>query len=142
MRWFYFPFVLTIGGNILYHVSQKSVPRAADPLVTMIVAYAVAIAVCAAGLVLFPAERAFPASIREVNWAVLLIGFGIASVEIGYLLGYRAGWGISSAPVMSNVAAALLLVITGVAAFGERLSARNVVGILLCVLGLVLVTRK
>ncbi len=142
MRWFYFPFVLTIGGNILYHVSQKSVPRAADPLVTMMMAYAVAIAACAAGLILFPTGKPFLASVREVNWAVLLIGVGIASVEVGYLLGYRAGWRVSSAPVMSNVAAALLLVLVGVVAFGERLSARNVTGIMLCVVGLVLVTRK
>ena len=142
MRWFYFPFLLTIGGNLLYHVAQKSVPRAADPLVTMMMAYAVAFAACAAGLILFPSGRPFLASVREANWAVLLVGFGIASVEIGYLLGYRAGWMVSSAPVMSNVAAALLLVLVGVAAFGERLFTLNVTGVLLCVLGLVLVTRK
>lgn len=142
MKSFYFPFVLTIGGNILYHVSQKSVPKAADPLVTMMLAYAVGIAVCSVGLFFHPAERPFLASVRESNWAVFLIGIGIASVEIGYLLGYRLGWRVSAAPVLSNVAASLLLVLVGVVAFREQLSARNVTGVMLCVLGLVLVTRK
>lgn len=141
MKSFYFPFVLTIGGNVLYHLSQRSVPKTADPLVTMMLAYAVAIAACAAGLVFSPAARPFFASARELNWSVLLIGVGIASVEIGYLLGYRAGWGVSSAPVMSSVAASLLLVLVGVAVFKEQLSALNATGVLLCVLGLVLVTR-
>jgi uncharacterized membrane protein len=142
MRWFYFPFVLTIGGNILYHVSQKSIPRGASPLVTMMTAYAVAILVCALGLLFSPAEKSFLSSVRESNWSVFLIGIGIASVEIGYLMGYRLGWKVSAAPVLSNVAAALLLVIVGVAAFREQLSTRNFIGILLCIVGLALVTRK
>jgi len=142
MRWFYFPFILTIGGNIIYHVSQKSIPRTAHPLVTMMLAYAVGIMVCALGLFFYPAEKSFLSSVRESNWTVLLIGIGIASVEIGYLLGYRAGWKVSAAPILSNVAVALLLILVGVMVFGEQLSARNVIGILLCVMGLALVTRK
>src|SRR6267143_4249521 len=101
MKWFYLPLVLTVSGNILYHVSQKSVPKTANPLVTMMLAYTVGIMVCAVSAIFYPAERSLLSSIREANWAVWGIGIGVAGVEIGFLLAYRVGWSISVAPVVS-----------------------------------------
>ncbi len=142
MKSFYFPLVLTIGGNILYHVSQRSIPKTAHPLVTMMLAYAVGLIICALGLLFYPAEKSLLNSARESNWAVFLIGVGAAGVEIGYLLAYRAGWRISVAPIVSSVGVTLLLIPIGIMIFREQLSARNVIGIVLCVIGLALVTHE
>jgi uncharacterized membrane protein len=142
MKSFYLPLVLTVGGNILYHIAQKSVPKTASPLITMMLAYAVAIIVCTMFAVVYPADKSVLIALRDSNWTVLAIGIGVAAVEIGFLLAYRAGWNISVAPVTSSVAVALLLIPIGVIAFRERLSAWNVVGLVLCVAGLVLVARK
>ena len=139
MKSFYLPLALTVGGNILYHVSQKSVPKTAHPLLTMLLAYAVSITACALGTIFWPAEKSFVASVRESNWAVWAIGVGIAAVEVGFLLAYRAGWRISVAPVVSSVAVSLLLIPIGLTAFKEQLSGWNVVGIVLCIAGLILV---
>ena len=142
MKSFYLPLVLTVGGNILYHVAQKSIPKTASPLITMMLAYLVAIVVCGVFAVAFPADKSVISSIADSNWTVVVLGIGVAAVEIGFLLVYRAGWNISIAPVSSSVAVALLLIPIGVIAFRERLSMWNVIGVVLCLAGLVLVTRK
>jgi uncharacterized membrane protein len=141
MKSFYLPLVLTIGGNVLYHVSQKSVPKTANPLLTMMLAYAVGIGVCALCTIFYPAEKSFLSSIREANWTVATIGIGATAVELGYLLAYRVGWNISIAPILTSVGVTLLLIPIGIMVFREQLSAWNMVGIILCLAGLFLVTR-
>jgi uncharacterized membrane protein len=142
MRSFYVPLVLTVGGNILYHISQKSVPRAANPLVTMMLAYGVGVLVCVIGFVAYPAQKPFWSLVKESNWAVFAIGLGATAVEVGYLLAYRAGWNISLAPILTSVMVTLLLIPMGLALFKEQLSILNVLGIVLCVVGLVLISRR
>jgi uncharacterized membrane protein len=142
MRSFYFPLVLTISGNILYHVAQKSVTRTANPLVTMMIAYGVGIIVCAIGFLFYPAGKPFLSSVKEANWAAFAIGIGATAVEIGYLLAYRTGWNISLAPILTSVTVTLLLIPIGLLIFREQLSAWNVLGIVLCIMGLVLISRK
>ncbi|HVG28488.1 MAG TPA: hypothetical protein VM864_02080 [Pyrinomonadaceae bacterium] len=142
MRSLYLPLALVIGGNILYHVSQRSVPKTANPLATMMAAYAVGILICAAGGLFYPSEKSFISSLRESNWTAVVIGVGVAAVEIGFLLTYRAGWRIGVAPVVASVAVALLLIPVGVALFGEHLSYRNLIGVALCIAGLILLARE
>jgi len=57
------------------------------------------------------------------------------------MLAYRAGWRISVAAVATNVAATAMLVPIGIIIFKEQLSLRNILGLVFCVLGLVLVVR-
>ncbi len=141
MKSFYFPIALAIGGNVLYHVSQKSVPKTANPFLTMMLAYTVGIIVCALCAVFYPAEKPLLVALRESNWAVFTIGVGATAVELGYLLAYRAGWNVSVAPVVSSVGVTVLLIPVGLLAFREQLSVWNVVGIICGLVGLFLVTR-
>jgi len=141
MKSFYLPIVLAIGGNVLYHVSQKSIPKTANPFLTMMLAYAVGIVVCALCAALYPAEKSLLVALRESNWAVFTIGVGATAVEMGYLLAYRAGWNVSLAPVVSSVGVTVLLIPIGLLAFREQLTVSNVVGIIFCLVGLLLVTR-
>ncbi|MDQ3134756.1 MAG: hypothetical protein M3Q76_08130 [Acidobacteriota bacterium] len=143
MRAFYLPIVLTIGGNLLYHLAQKSIPQTANPMITLLLAYAAGMAVCAVGAVFYPAAgKPFMASVREANWAVVAVGLGAATIEIGFLLAYRAGWRLSTAAVTSSVAVTVLFIPLGVLLFKERLSLWNAVGVLFCLAGLLLVSQK
>jgi uncharacterized membrane protein YdcZ (DUF606 family) len=142
MKSFYLPLLLTIGGSILYHIAQKSLPRTTNPLITMMLAYAVGILLFVVCTIFYHDPRSFLYSIRESNWAVFVVAVGAASIEIGFLLAYRVGWNISIAPVASSVAVALLLIPIGLLVFKEHLSFGNVIGIMFCVVGLILVTHK
>jgi uncharacterized membrane protein YdcZ (DUF606 family) len=142
MKNFYLPLALAVGGNLLYHLSQKSMPKAANPLYVITIAYLVGIALCLLYGVVYPNEKSFMETMRESNWAVFAMGVGAVIIELGFLLAYRAGWNISTAAVVCSTAVTLMLIPIGVFAFKEHLSLRNVVGLLFCVLGLILVAKK
>jgi len=142
MKNFYFPLALAVGGNLLYHLAQKSMPKSANPIFIITIAYLVGIFACVLYSFAYPSERSFLDTVRESNWAVYAMGLGAAVIEVGFLLAYRAGWNISTAAVACSTAVTLLLIPIGVLAFKEQLSVRNVVGLLLCMVGLVLVAKK
>jgi len=141
MRSISFPLLLIVGGNVLYQVSQKSMPKTANPLLTMLLAYAVSMTICAVAAAILPAGPGLVESIRTANWAVVALGAGIAMVEIGYLTAYRLGWKISVLPVLSSVVVALLLIPVGLLLFHEHVTLRSLLGIALCIGGLVLLHR-
>jgi len=53
---FYWSMVFVVLGNVLYHVSQKSIPRGLDPVFSVFVSYVTALAL-AALLLPFAASR-------------------------------------------------------------------------------------
>lgn len=142
MKSFYAPILMTISGGVLYHVSQKAIPQTVHPFAAVIIAYAVGIALCAAGMAFDPAGRSFFSSLKESNWAVVGVGIGAVVIEVGFLLAYRAGWNINSASVVCNIAVALLLIPIGLLAFRESISARSAAGIGCCLIGLYLLSKK
>lgn len=142
MKNFYLPMVLVISGNLIYHLSQKLLPRGANPLYTMIIVYGIAIIACAAGALAYPSEKTFLQSARETNLTIFLLGLSVAMIEVGFLFVYRVGWNVSTASITTSVTVTLMLIPIGVLAFKEHLSVRNIVGLLFCLLGLILVAKR
>ena len=140
-RNYYLPLVLAVAGMLFYHLGQKSIPKGINPFYAMIIAYVAGIIVLAVCAVTFPGNKSLVSSLKESNWAVLLVGAGAACIEVGFLLAYRFGWRISVAAVATNVAVTLMLVPIGIVIFKDHLSLRNILGLIFCVLGLVLVVR-
>ncbi len=138
---YYFSFFLVIAGNILYHLSQKSIPKGLNPAFSVTVSYVVALALSAA-LYPFLSSQPVRESARQLNWASVGVGVSAVAIEFGFLLVYRAGWNISIASAMASAAIAVVLIPIGILLYRERLSAVNVVGLLLCLAGLVLVIRR
>lgn len=141
MTRFYAPLFLAVGGMLFYHLAQKSIPQGINPFYATIIAYVAGIAVCFVCALTLPGDKSFATSVRQTNWAVLLMGAAAACIEVGFLLAYRAGWRISVAAVAGNVAVTLLLIPIGVLFFKDQLSLRNILGLVFCVVGLVLVVR-
>jgi uncharacterized membrane protein len=141
MKTFYLPFALAVGGSLLYHLSQKSIPKDMNPLFATIIAYLVGIVLCTICAFIYPSNKSFVNSVKESNWAVFAVGAAIVGIELGILLAYRAGWRISVAAVATNAAVTAMLIPIGILIFKEQLSVRNVIGVLLCIAGLILVVR-
>jgi uncharacterized membrane protein len=142
MSAFYLPFALTVGGMLFYHIAQKSIPKEMNPFLVTILAYVVGIVLCAVCALAYPSRRPLVESLKESNWAVFTLGVAAASIEIGFLLAYRAGWRISVAAVATNAAVTVMLIPIGVIIFKDHLSLRNILGLIFCILGLVLVARE
>ena len=137
----YLPVVLMVVGTTLYHLAQKSVPSQVNPLFSLVMNYLSALIGTLVLVPLFPARTADAWSWKSINWASCVVGAAIVGVELSVLLAYRTGWKISLLSVIGNTASALLLVGIGIAFFHERVSARNSIGIVLCLVGLALIAR-
>jgi uncharacterized membrane protein len=141
MTTFYLPLVVAVAGMLFYHLAQKSIPKGINPFFATIIAYLTGIVVCAICALTFAGNKSFVTSLKESNWAVYVMGAAAACIEVGFLLAYRNGWRLSVAAVATNVAVTVMLVPIGIIVFKDHLSARNVLGLVFCVLGLVLVVR-
>jgi len=133
--------VLIVVSNVLYHVSQKSIPPTAPPVLSLLVSYGVAIAGTLLLLPFFPVRLPIRDAWRQLNWASAAVGLSAVGIELGFLLAYRAGLRVSLGSAAASAAVAAVLVPTGFFFFSERISAGNAVGVLLCVAGLFLALR-
>lgn len=138
----YLPIILMILGTTFYHVAQKSVPTNVNPMFSLGMNYITAIIGTMLLIPFYPKRTAGPWSLKGVNWASCAVGISIVAVELSVLLAYRTGWRISILSVIGNTASALLLVGIGLVFFHEHVSARNLTGVVLCLVGLALVTQK
>lgn len=138
---FYLPLILMILGTTTYHIAQKSVPAQVNPVFSLAINYLTALAGTLLLIPLYPARTAGPWSAKGINWASVAVGVSIVGVELAVLLAYRSGWRVSILSVIGNSASALLLVGIGLMFFHEHLSARNVLGVALCLIGLALITQ-
>ncbi len=134
--------VLAIVATTVYHLFTRSIPAGVHPLVSIIITYLTAILICLALLPFFPLDASLGESLRRVNWASFAVGLAIVGIEMGFLLAYRAGWNISLAALIANVAVTVILLPVGLLAFKERLTSGQVIGMVLCVAGLILVNRR
>ena len=141
MQTYYLPFAVAVGGSLLYHLSQRSIPKGANPFHATVVAYAVGATLCAVCARFYPGGSSFVGTLRSANWAVFAVGFAVVAIEVGVLLAYRAGWRVSTTAVAINVAVTALLVPVGVLLFKDDLTPRHLLGLFFCILGLILVTK-
>jgi drug/metabolite transporter (DMT)-like permease len=139
---FYFSITLAIASSALYHFSQKATPTDVNPAVSILVTYVVAFFLTLSLLLFLPPKNGLLAEVRQLNWASYLLAFSIVGLEVGFLLVYRAGWNVGIAAVLSNVVASLLLVPIALLVFKQQLSWVNILGILVCLAGLVMLNWK
>jgi drug/metabolite transporter (DMT)-like permease len=139
MLLFYAPIGLAILSTLLYHISQRLTPPGANPPIALVTTYVTAILLTLLMLLVFPLKSGVLEAFRQLNWASFGLALAIAGLEFGFLLAYRAGWEVSLSAIMVNVAASLLLIPIGLFFFREKLTPVNLLGILVCILGLVMV---
>jgi uncharacterized membrane protein len=139
---FYFSAGLAVFSTLLYHITQKLTPGNANPALALIVTYITSLVLCVLLLIFTPPQNGFKAALSQLNWASFGLAFAIVGLEVGFLLAYRAGWNISLVALVVNVSGTLLLIPIGLAFFKEKLSPLNLLGILVCILGLVMVNWK
>ncbi len=139
---FYFSISLAICSSALYHFTAKSTPSNVNFTVSLLVTYAVAFVVTLFGFFFFPAANGIAVELKQLNWASIGLAIAIVGIEFGFLLTYRAGWNLGIAAVLVNVVASLILLPVAVFLFKDRISWVNIVGIFVCLVGLVMLNWK
>ena len=138
MSLFYFSITLAICSSALYHFVAKSTPANINFTVSLLVTYAVAFTVTLLTFFFFPAKNGVMAELKQLNWASIGLAVAIVGIEFGFLLTYKAGWNLGIAAVLVNVIASLILVPVAIFVFKDHISWVNIVGILVCLAGLVM----
>lgn len=139
--WLLLAIVCTVG----YHLVLKVTPAGANPLLSLMITYALVTLLLGALLVVSPGGGSgfeWRHELRQVNWTAFALAAVIIGLDLGFLFLYRSGFEISLGALVTQSAAALLLLAIGVGVFREKLSMANVAGLVLCLAGLWLVNRR
>ena len=136
------PIALVVISNTLYQVCAKSVPEGMNPLASLTVTYLVgAVVSCAMYFILNRNANLFR-EIRLTNWAPIVLGVVIVGLEVGFIYAFRAGWQISMAQIVSSAILAVILIFVGYLLYHEAITWNKIVGIIICLAGLVLINYR
>jgi uncharacterized membrane protein len=103
------------------------------------ITYAVATILTAVIFVFLVKPENVLTELSRVNWTSVVLGMAIVGLELSYIFAYRAGWKVSSASLVANIGLAIVLIFVGVILYGENISLKQVMGILVCCVGLFLI---
>lgn len=134
-------FLATLGG-ILYHTFAKRIPATIDPMVSIVGAYLIILAMGVA-IIPFTIERGSLLShIRQIGWVQVGIAISVMMIEVGFVMMYRSGWDLSIANVLTGVIINVVLLGIGVLFLRESLSLVNMGGIALSIIGVAMMVWK
>ena len=134
--------VIAVTGQVLYHVTQKSVAVNAHPIISLVAFYLIAAIATLPLFWLFPVADTLTVELAKLNWAVVGVGLSIVLIEFGFLLAYRAGGELSTAFVTTASVVAIATLIVGMLMFGESFTVPKIGGVVLCLAGIALLTYK
>lgn len=137
MMW---PVLVVVLSNVIYNISQKSTPNGVNAFFTLLVTYLIAAAVTAVIFLCTSGLHSVPKEIHKLNWASLALGVAIIGLEVGNLFLYRAGWKISIGSLVTNIALAVVLLFVGMLFYKESITMKQLIGMVVCSLGLILIT--
>jgi multidrug transporter EmrE-like cation transporter len=138
LLWLSIAILCTVG----YHLVLKVTPVGVNPLLSLMLTYALVTLVFGVILLVTPGGFEWRQELRHLNWTALALAVVIVGLDLGFLYLYRGGFEVSLGALVTQSAAAMLLLVVGVAVFREKLSAANVAGLVLCLVGLWLVNRR
>lgn len=135
------PVVIVVLSNVFYNICQKSTPNGINAFGTLLVTYLMAAVITAVLFVATAGVTNVPGELKKLNWTSFILGVAIVGLEVGYVFLYRAGWKVSAGSVVCNIALAVVLVFVGMLLYKETITLKQILGMVLCSAGLVLITR-
>ncbi|WP_405305726.1 EamA family transporter [Methanobrevibacter sp.] len=133
------PILIVILSNTFYNVCMKSMPSDVNPFGALMVTYLVAAIISAIIFVFSVGPSNIGDGLSKINWTSVILALAIVGLEVGYVFVYRAGWAVSTASVVANIGLACVLIFVGYFLYKENISINQIVGIVLCMFGLVLI---
>ena len=136
------PIALVVLSNTLYQICAKSVPEGMNPLASLTVTYLVGAIVSCVMYCILNRNADLLREIRLTNWAPIVLGVVIVGLEVGFIYAFRAGWQISMAQIVSSAVLAVILIFVGYLLYHEAITWNKIVGIIICLAGLVLINYR
>lgn len=132
------PIALVVGVNVFYHITTKSTPEGVNAFASLAITYGVG-AVLSIVMFYLTGARGLAGELGKTNWTAWVLGIAVVGLEFGNICLYRAGWKISVASLVMNIALACVLLAVGLLVYHETVSLRQGLGVLVCLVGIYLV---
>ena len=136
------PIVLVVLSNVVYQICTKSVPEKMDPFASLTVTYLVGAAASAILYVILHRDVHLFREYAKLNWAPLALGIVIVGLEVGWIYAYKAGWQLSTGFIVQSAALAAVLLVVGYVLYKEPITRNKLIGVGLCLAGLVVLNLK
>jgi len=142
----FLPILVIVFSNTFYNVCAKSTPANLNTFASLTVTYGIAMLF---SLVLFLVTgpsgvagggRNLLTELSKTNWTTWVLGLAVVGLEGGFLFAYRAGWKISSAQIVASISLTCVLLVVGFLFYHESITARQLIGTVVCFAGLLLIT--
>ena len=118
---------------------MKSMPGDVNPFGALMITYLVAAIISGLIFSYLVGFDNIGFEISKINWTSIILALAIVGLEIGYVFVYRAGWSVSTASVVANIGLACVLIVVGYLLYQENVSIPQILGIIVCMFGLVLI---
>ncbi len=138
------PVFIIIISNTVYNIAAKSSPKNINQFAMLVIVYLISAVFSFIMLLITDKGKIsqIPAQIKENNWISVLLAIAVVGIETGYLLAFKRGWRISQCSVISNICLAIILVFVGILMFTENIPSNQIIGIGICIVGLVVMNKK
>ena len=135
------PVLVVVGANTLYHISAKSTPSTISPFASLTLTYVIAGIVSFLMFFITSEEKNILQEMSKANWATYALAASIVFLEFGYMMVYRAGWPVSIASLVCNLSVCCILLFAGLLLYKEAISLKQLMGIVVCFVGLIMVSK-
>ena len=137
----FWPILLVAIANTTYNICAKSTPANINPFATLCITYLVAACSCVGMFFLTSPVKNLVQEVAKINWTSFVFGLVVVALEFGYINIFRVGWKVSTASLVTNIILACALLLVGFFVYKESISLRQIIGMLVCLLGLVLISK-
>lgn len=136
------PIALVVLSNTIYQICAKSVPDNVNPFASLTVTYTIGAIASAVMYLLLNRQGSLIKEISRMNWAPFVFGLVLVGLEAGWIYAYKAGWQVSTATIVQSSFLAVILIFVGLLLYHEALTWNKIVGVLICLVGLVFINIK
>ena len=136
------PIALIVLSNTLYQICAKSVPEGMNPFASLTVTYLVGAVLSGILYYVLGTGTNLLKEYGKLNWAPVILGIVIVGLEAGYIFAFKAGWQVSTAQVVQAAVLAGVLLCVGHLLYHEALTWNKILGIVICLVGLVFINLK
>lgn len=136
------PIALVVLCNVVYQICAKSVPEEMNPMASLTVTYLVGAAASAALYFILDHDGGLIRAYGRLNWAPFVLGVVVVGLEAGWIYAYKAGWQVSTAFIVQSAFLAVALIFVGYLLYREALTWNKLVGVAVCLIGLVFINLR
>ncbi|MEG1694905.1 MAG: EamA family transporter [Eubacterium sp.] len=135
------PILIVIAANTFYNICAKEIPDNVPPFAALTITYISASIVSLILYFITNGSHHLMADVQRINWASIVLGISIVALEFGYIQVYRVGFNISMGSLIANIGLAMVLIFVGVFLYKEVLTVNQVIGVILCIGGMIFLNR-